>query len=210
MTPPRPKWARPLRVVRTAKVFSCPWFDVRRDTLAKPDGTSQAFTYVDHPGAVLVVPVDSAGQIILIRSFRHTMGRWCWEIPAGTLADCRDKSPRSIARRELLEEIGASCRRLRDLGSFYVGNGFARLRVRYYLAMGVRVTAPPGREPLELITRVVVVPPPRVQRMLARGLIEDADSALGLALALPLIPKGILHSTPRSGGRSYARHPART
>ena len=56
---------------------------VRRDQVKMPDGAEVGREVIEHPGAVGVVALDEAGQVLLIRQYRHPVGRMLWEIPAG-------------------------------------------------------------------------------------------------------------------------------
>ena len=66
------------------------------------------------PGSVVIVPVTDAGEIILVRQYRHAIGRWAWELPAGSLKPGEDVERRP--RRECQEEIGLIPSRLERLG----------------------------------------------------------------------------------------------
>jgi len=63
---------------------------------------------VRHPGAVGVVALRNLGadaEILLVRQYRHPLGSYLWELPAG-LRDIAQESPVECARRELQEETG--------------------------------------------------------------------------------------------------------
>ena len=49
---------------------------------------------VRHPGSVVLLPMPSAHEIILIRQYRYTIDRWIWELPAGTLKPAEDPCSR--------------------------------------------------------------------------------------------------------------------
>jgi ADP-ribose pyrophosphatase len=78
---------------------------------------------VDHPGAVGIVALDAEGRILLVRQWRHAVGRALWEIPAGTLG--RGEPPEAAARRELAEETGFTARRWQALGTGPVAPGYS-------------------------------------------------------------------------------------
>ena len=48
--------------------------------------------------------MTDAGEIVLVRQYRHAIGRWAWELPAGSLKKGED--PKEAAIRECHEEIG--------------------------------------------------------------------------------------------------------
>ena len=63
---------------------------------------------VRHPGAVGVVALRNLSadvEILLVRQYRHPLGSYLWELPAG-LRDVAHESAVDCARRELQEETG--------------------------------------------------------------------------------------------------------
>lgn len=76
---------------------------------------------VVHPGAVVILPFVSEGQILLIKNKRYAVGQTLIELPAGTLE--KDEAPMNCAGRELLEETGYLASRLVSIGNFYSSPG---------------------------------------------------------------------------------------
>jgi 8-oxo-dGDP phosphatase len=109
---------------------------VRRDLVMMPDGDEVGREVIKHPGAVGVVALDDAGQVLLIRQYRHPVGRLLWEIPAG-LRDVANEPPLATARRELLEEAGYLAADWRVLADFFTSPGISSERLRVYLARGL-------------------------------------------------------------------------
>jgi ADP-ribose pyrophosphatase len=80
-----------------------------------------------------VLALDDAQQVLLIRQYRHPVGRLLWEVPAG-LRDVAREPPWATARRELLEEAGYRARDWRVLADYYSSPGFSTERLRVFLA----------------------------------------------------------------------------
>lgn len=59
---------------------------------------------IEHNPSVGIIPVLNESEILLIRQFRHAVGRYLVEIPAGKIE--LNESPREAAKRELAEETG--------------------------------------------------------------------------------------------------------
>jgi ADP-ribose pyrophosphatase len=74
-----------------------------------------------HPGAVVVLPIVDAENILLIRNRRYAVNETLVELPAGTLE--RGEDPMNCAGRELVEETGFLAGRLKPLGDFYTSPG---------------------------------------------------------------------------------------
>jgi 8-oxo-dGDP phosphatase len=106
---------------------------VRTDTVRTPDNQFAERDVVLHPGAVAVLALDAADQILMIRQYRHPVGRLLWEIPAG-LRDVTGEDPWVTARRELTEETGYRARDWRLLADYYSSPGFTDERLRVFLA----------------------------------------------------------------------------
>ncbi len=120
-------------VVSSAELVCGRLVSVRTDKVRMPDGELAERDVVIHPGAVAVLALDDAQQVLLIRQYRHPVGRLLWEIPAG-LRDVAGEPPWTTARRELLEEAGYRARDWRVLADYYSSPGFSTERLRVFLA----------------------------------------------------------------------------
>lgn len=120
-------------VVSSAELLRGRLVAVRTDKVRMPDNELAEREVVIHPGAVAVLALDDANQVLLIRQYRHPVGRLLWEIPAG-LRDVAGEPPRDTARRELLEEAGYRARDWRLLADYYSSPGFSTERLRVFLA----------------------------------------------------------------------------
>jgi 8-oxo-dGDP phosphatase len=109
---------------------------VRNDMVLMPDNALAERTVVQHPGAVAVLALDDADRILMIRQYRHPVGRLLWEIPAG-LRDVPGEDLVLTGRRELLEETGYRARDWRVLADFFTSPGFSTERLRIFLARGL-------------------------------------------------------------------------
>jgi ADP-ribose pyrophosphatase len=123
-------------VIGRERVVAGKVVNVRRDIVRMPDGQEVGREVIEHPGAVGVVAMDGAGQVLLIRQYRHPVGRQLWEIPAG-LRDVAGEPPLATARRELLEEAGYLAADWQVLADFFTSPGITSERLRVYLARGL-------------------------------------------------------------------------
>jgi 8-oxo-dGDP phosphatase len=109
---------------------------LRRDMVRMPDGEVVARDILEHPGAVAVVALDPGERVLLIRQYRHPVGRLLWEIPAG-LRDVAGEPLRLTAERELLEEAGYRAGQWRVLTDTFSTPGISTERLRIFLARGL-------------------------------------------------------------------------
>jgi 8-oxo-dGDP phosphatase len=106
---------------------------VRSDQVRTPDNQLAERDVVLHPGAVAALALDAEDRILMIRQYRHAVGRLLWEIPAG-LRDVAREDPWLTAQRELMEETGYRARDWRVLVDYYSSPGFSTERLRIFLA----------------------------------------------------------------------------
>jgi ADP-ribose pyrophosphatase len=80
--------------------------------------------------------MDAGGRVLLIRQYRHAVGRMLWEPPAGLL-DVVGEDPLAAAKRELFEEAHLTAGRWDVLIDAYTSPGMTDEAVRIYLARDV-------------------------------------------------------------------------
>ena len=101
-----------------------------------PNGATTRLEVMQHPGAAAAVPLFEDGSIAILRQYRHAVGGWLWEVPAGKL-DKPGEEPLECAKRELAEEAGLTAERWHKLGSIYTTPGFCDEIIHLYLARGL-------------------------------------------------------------------------
>ncbi|MBV8301003.1 MAG: NUDIX hydrolase [Candidatus Dormibacteraeota bacterium] len=114
---------------------------LRDDIVRLANGAQASREVVEHPGAVAVVAIDDAGRVVLVRQWRHAVGRATWELPAGT-RDVEGESPLETAKRELEEETGFLAGAWRDLGSAPLTPGYSTELMHYFAAADLTPSTP--------------------------------------------------------------------
>lgn len=129
------------KVLDSKYVLQKPWMTVRQDKVKLPTGVVIPEYYVfEYPAWVNVIAITAEGQFVLVRQYRHGIGRETWEIPAGVV-ETTDRTPLAGAQRELLEETGFGGGEWRELMRVS-GNAAAYNNITHcYLAKGVRQMA---------------------------------------------------------------------
>lgn len=171
------------RLKQTRSLFESRWFNLRQDLVALPGGEEITYSYVQHPGAVFVVPLTAEGNFILLRSYRYPIDEWCWEVPSGFLGH-PGRAPEEVAREELLEEIGGQAAEMIDLGIYFMANGFASYKAHHFLAKGVTIGSSSHPEISEKIERIESCDLSRVIAMISNGEVNDGESAFALLRAV--------------------------
>ncbi len=112
--------------------FSGRLIDLYLDQVELPNGETTTREWIDHPGAVCLIPILPDGKICLIRQFRCGPGEEFIEIPAGKLD--AGEAPLDCAYRELEEETGYRTNKLTFLTNIYPAIGFSNEKMWMYLA----------------------------------------------------------------------------
>lgn len=172
----------PWKTLSSERIYENPWYALRQDQVQTHTGAEITYTFMEHPGAVAVVPITPKGEIILIKSYRYTIKDWCWEVPMGG----RDHEDLEVvARKELKEEVGGTCQSLESINFFYANNGVSDIRCDVFLANGVEIGSSQP-EDAELI-EIHIFPKDEVFHMARAGDITDGMSALSLLLCEPYL-----------------------
>lgn len=157
-------------------VFAGRLITVYRDDVVLPDGQQRVREIVHHPGAVAILAVKGDGRVILVRQYRHAIGRMSLELPAGTLEP--GESPEACARRELEEETGYRAGVLRELVRFAVSPGWTDEELVVFIAEKLELSQP--RPAADERLSVVELTTDEARLAIARGEISDAKSLIGL------------------------------
>ena len=160
-------------------LFESPWFNLRQDEVTLPGGEEISYTWIEHDGYVVVVPLLDDGRVVMERVYRYTVDRTLLECPSGGL-DGED--PISAARRELEEETGWRAARVTHLGRFVGSAGISDEAFDVCLATELSEDGQLDREITEQI-EVELIDLDLLCRRARRGEIEDAPTALALLLA---------------------------
>lgn len=166
-------------VVRSEHVYDGAILSLRVDTVTMPGDSTARREIVEHPGAVAVVAVDEAGNVILVRQYRHAVGERLWELPAGLL-DVDGEPPRDAAARELLEEAGVEATDWWELVHLVTSPGFSEERVQVFLAAGLKDAERPVAEHEEADMEITRVPAETAVEMVLDGRITNAIAVAGI------------------------------
>ena len=174
---------RPPRLLTTRVVYQGRVFRVEQDVVRLSNGRDTTLDVVRHRGSVVLLPQPSPTEIILIRQFRYVVGRWLWELPAGSIE--AGERPAACARRECEEEIGLTPGRLERLGKFFPTPGFCDESMVFYRC--TKLVKPTGRVEVDIDEQIE----PRtftlsaVRTLVAKGQVIDMKTVLGLRLIGP-------------------------
>lgn len=170
-----------LREVRT--VAATRFFRIEEMDLRFASGEER--TYERLPGvgtpAVIVVPVNDAGELMLIREYCAGFHEMQLTLVKGA-ADA-DESLEEAANRELKEEIGMGARRMQFIKNVTVAPGHMGFTINIMLAMDLYPEQLPADEPEP--PELVSWPVSRLDELLAGEEFREARAIAALSLAIP-------------------------
>jgi ADP-ribose pyrophosphatase len=167
-----------VKVHKTTTLYTGKIFDVVLERVTLPNGSVKDREIVRHPGAAAMVPLLDDGRVVLIKQYRHAVGEFVWEIPAGTLEP--EEAPMACAKRELVEETGYEAASLEKLTEILPAPGYTDEHIHIFLATGLQAVDQrlEDDEVLELQPTVLET----ALAMVAQGEIRDAKTIAGLFL----------------------------
>ena len=188
---------------------------LRVDTLIAPDGTAFDKGFIEHPGAVVLIPVretdtstssvttltssvtaltssvdglseeTTSFEVLMINQYRRAIDEYLLELPAGTREWEEDWLV--CAQRELREETGYRADKIVLIGEFWPSPGLSSELMRLCLATGLHPDPLPGD-----VDEEIEVKPMRLDKlvdMARNGQILDAKSIVGLLKAADYLAK---------------------
>ena len=148
------------RVLSTSQVLDTTHLKIRSERVALPDGTILPAYYItENRGWVGIVPVTADGRFLINRQYKHGIGEFVLEFPAGGIDEGED-DPLVAANRELMEESGYSAKpdKIELLTEMIANPTSAVTRIWFYLARDVRKTGEQKLDPAEEIENFLVTP----------------------------------------------------
>jgi ADP-ribose pyrophosphatase len=166
-------------VKKTSEVYRGRIFNFVTEALTLPNGRNTEIAFIRHPGSIAVVPLLEDHSVVMELQYRHPVGEYLFEIPAGTMEP--GESPLECAQRELIEETGFRAQEFIKLGKIHIIPSYSDEEIHVFIANGL-IQAKQDLDPDEII-EVVTYPLEQAVRMIGEGKITDALTILSIQMA---------------------------
>jgi ADP-ribose pyrophosphatase len=163
-------------LVRKNPVYKGKMVDFCVDEVQLPNGKRATREYLDHPGAVGVVPFLDRNTVIMVRQYRHPVGEVTLEIPAGKLD--QGEPILTCVKRELQEETGYTAKRIKPLLDYWPTPAFASEVLYLFVADGL-IAGRQNPDADEFI-EAVLLPFSKALQYVRRGKIKDSKTVIAL------------------------------
>ena len=152
------------------------FLEVRRDTVRLPDGSLASREFIQHAGAVAVIPILDDGRLVLVRQHRYPVAKVLLEWPAGK----RDPHESTLAcgMRELLEETGYTAREWACAGEIHNAAAYSSESIWLWFARGLQ--AGPARPDHGEFVETVTLSLDELQALDVAGGLSDVKTLVGL------------------------------
>ncbi len=159
-------------VATTDRVHEGPLLKIDLEDVHLPGGKRALLETIKHPGAAAALPFLPNGDVLMVRQYRHALGGWILEVPAGKLDD--GEPPDQCARREVAEEVGYEVGDLRPLGAIFTTPGFTDEVIWLYEAHDLKEVGTAHED--DEVIEVLKVPFEEALRAVRDGRIRDGKS----------------------------------
>jgi ADP-ribose pyrophosphatase len=161
-----------------------PWLKVYQEQVELPSGRIlDDFYRVVLPDFAVAMARTQSGEIVMVRGYKHGLGRVILSPPAGLVEPGED--PLRAAQRELLEETGYVAPSWEPLGRFVVDGNRQCGTMHLFLARNAYLARPPQVDDTENL-HVELLHPTRLVEALRAGEIGNLAGAGSVAMALVL------------------------
>ena len=162
--------------VDSTTLLSGGFLEVRRDTVRLPDGRSATREFIQHPGAVAVIPILDDGRLVLVRQHRYPVAKVLLEWPAGKRGP--HETTLACGLRELLEETGYTAREWAYAGEIHNAAAYSSESIWLWFARGLQ--AGPARPDDGEFVETVMLGADELQALDVAGGLSDVKTLVGL------------------------------
>ncbi|MBH8561701.1 NUDIX hydrolase [Nostoc sp. CENA67] len=176
------KW----KTLKSQMVLNHRWCQVRQDEIELPNGKiiDDYFVCIK-PEVALILPITSNREVIFVRQYRHAVGDFFIELPAGSF-DPSKESAESAAIRELQEETGYTAHRVKKIATLHDKPSKDTNQIHLFLAENVIKI---GEQNLDITEEIEIlsIPVESILDKIHQGEISVAGTVAALLLGLKFL-----------------------
>lgn len=163
------------KIIKTESIYEGRILALKTHTVEMQDKKYSKREIVEHPSAVVIIPVLPDGQILFVNNFRIAVEKELLELPAGLID--HGEEPREAALRELLEETGCESGDVEFIFDAYSSPGFTNEKMHFFLANACAEVSEEIDEEISSVERLTLED---ALRHIETGEIVDAKTILGI------------------------------
>ena len=167
-----------MKIISSKEILKNRLFTVTEEHAVDPDGFEIQRSIIHHPGSAVMMAVDEASRVLLVRQFRLPAGKRLWELPAGRIDP--GETPLRAAKRELREETGYSAKKWTKLAAYWPSPGYVAEKMTLFLAQELKAGPQQPMEDERIECRWFKKT--ELAAMMRSGDIEDGKTMLGYFL----------------------------
>lgn len=188
--------------VKTEHIIQDKWIDFRQSAYRFPDGTIfEPYYSYSRRDYVVIVAVDTEGNLLCVRQFRQGIKEVTTEFPAGGLersdgreygagnGDSASEDALDAAKRELLEETGYESEEWRHLITVPSNATIADNYAFVYMAGNCRKVAGQSLDETEFLN-VEIHTPQEIEEMIYAGKFQQCVHVMAWLLAKEILGRG--------------------
>ncbi len=164
------------KLFKRRKIFSGRAVGFSADEIILPNGQKAVREYLEHPGAVAVIPFIKKDKIIMVKQYRYPVKEVTYEIPAGKID--KGENILTCVKRELGEETGFIPKKIKKLLSYWPTSAFSDEIIHIFAAEQLAPSAHSPDEDEFIETKIV--PFAQALRMVKTGKIKDSKTIIAL------------------------------
>ncbi|MCX5782253.1 MAG: NUDIX hydrolase [Elusimicrobia bacterium] len=164
------------KLYKRNRIYSGKAVGFSADKITLPNGKIAIREFLEHPGAIAVLPFLKNGKIILVKQYRYPIKKITYEIPAGKLD--KGENPVKCVQRELEEETGFKAGKIKKMFSFWPTSAFSNEIIHIYSAKDLRL-AKKNPDDDEFIEHIEI-PFKKALQWVKSGKIRDSKTVIAL------------------------------
>lgn len=175
------------QVTASSYILESPYLRIRRDRIVLPDGAVIDDYYVrESRGYVIVFALTADRKVVLVRQYKHGIGKVLLELIAGAIDEGED--PQETAVRELGEETGYAAPSVDYAGSFVTDPTNANTIAHLFFARDAYRSGEQQLDPTENIT-VELAELEELRNLIRRGAIDSLPHVGAIYYLLDRFPE---------------------